>query len=141
MKMTKTPLLQAPISGSTTIYETLGYIEAHDAILDCDYAFLAYKETNRQNGKWRVRIKSSQTAGTEFDPAVIRAQARVAAADDQPYFTWGYSFEPGVADVRQIEFRVYIVDAEPTEIEIFIRLRNADHTPFEPKSMRFPWPS
>ena len=138
--MTKTPLLQAPVSGSTTKYETLGYIDAYDAVLDCDYAFLAYKEINRENGEWRVRIKSSQTAGTEFDPAVIRAQARVAAQDGEPYFTWGYGFEPGPSDARQIEFRVYIADFEPTEIEIFVRLRNADYSAGAPKSMRFPWP-
>ena len=140
MKILKTPLLRTPISGSTTKYETLGYIDAHDAVLDCDYAFLAYKETNRENGEWRVRIKSSQTAGAEFDPAVIRAQSRVAAAEGQSCFTWGYSFEPRVADVRQIEFRVHVVAAEPAEIEIFVRLRNADHTGSEPKSLRFPWP-
>jgi hypothetical protein len=141
MKTNTTPLLQTPVSGSATKYETLGYVDAHDGVLDCDYAFLAYKETNRDNGQWRVRIKSSQTAGTEFDPAVICAQSRVAAADGQSHFIWGYSFEPSAADPRQIEFRVYVVNDEPQEIEIFVRLRNADHTAAPPKSLRFPWPS
>ena len=141
MKMTNTPLLQAPVSGSATKYETLGYVDAHDAVLNCAYAFLAYKETNRETGEWRVRIKSSHTAGAEFEPAAICAEAQSAAAAGHPCFTWGYSLEPSAADPRHIEFRVYVFNGAPNEVEIFVRLRKADQTAAAPKSLRFPWPA
>jgi hypothetical protein len=135
-----TPLLPLPVSGSATKYEMLGYVDAHDFVLKCDYAFLAYKETNRDTGEWRVQIKSSQTDGAELDPAMIGAQSLAAAADGKTFFAWGYSLEPSAADVRRIEFRVYVVDGNPREVEIFVRLRKADHTPSAPKCLRFPWP-
>ena len=51
---------------------------------------------------------------------------------------------PGIhtakGDPRQIEFRVHVQDERPSEIEIFVRLRKADHSAGTPKSVRFPWP-
>ncbi len=134
-----TPLIQAPENDSERRYQTLGYLDAYDAVLNCDYAFVAYQETNTR-GEWRVRIRSSQTAGAEFDPAMIRNQARAAGAQGRPWFGWGYSFEPSQGDPRQIEFRVHVADGKPEAIEIYVRLRKADHSPDAPKSVRFPWP-
>ena len=51
-------LLEAPVSDSSHTYEKLGYVDAYDAVLNCDYAFVAYKETDRDGGQWRVRIRS-----------------------------------------------------------------------------------
>ncbi len=132
--------LHTPDSDSSTVYTELGYLDAYDAVLDCDYAFVAWQEKSRGSDDWRVRIKSSQTAGGEFDPAMIRSQARRAGAQGQPWFKWGYDFAPSSGDPRHIEFRVHVTDGEPREIEIFVRLRKADHTAGEPRSLRIPWP-
>ncbi len=79
------PLIEAPASDNTRAYETLAYVDAYDAVLNCDYAFVAYKETDKSNGEWRIMIKSSQTAGGSFEPAAIRNQARAASAQGKPY--------------------------------------------------------
>ena len=56
----------ASVPGGTQ-YQQLGYVDAYDAILNGDYAFVAYKETDT-SGAWRVRIKGHQTAGASFEP-------------------------------------------------------------------------
>ena len=95
MNMTATqPLIEAPASDRNTRYETLGYVNAYDAVLNCDYAFVARKETSRDSGEWRLRIRSSQTAGAVFEPAMMRNQARSTGAQGKPWFQWGYSFDP-----------------------------------------------
>ena len=136
----RAPLAEAPASDSARLYETLGYVDAYDAVLNCDYAFVAYKETERGSNQWRVYIKSTQTAGASFDPAAIRNKARETSAQGKAFFTWGYSFEPTAGDPRQIEFRVHVANSLPKEIEILVRLRKADHTAAEPKSVKFAWP-
>lgn len=134
------PLIQAPISDGIHDYKTLGYVEAYDAVSDCNYAFVAYQETEKGSAYWRVCIKSTQTAGGSFDPAAIRAKARETAERGRAYFTWGYHREPVSDDPRQIEFRIYVTNAAPREVEIFVRLRKADHRADLAKSVRFPWP-
>lgn len=136
----RAPLAEAPASDAYRIYKTLGYIEAYDAVLNCDYAFVAYQEIEKDSSQWRICIKSTQTAGGSFDPAAIRNKARETGAHGKPYFTWGYSFEPTAGDPRQIEFRVHVVDGLPDAVEIFVRLRKADHTADQSKSVKFAWP-
>lgn len=116
----------------------LGYVDAYDAVLNCDYAFVAYKETDSYG--WRVRIKSSQTAGAVFEPESIRNGARAAGASGKPWFPWGYSFDPSPSDPRCIQFRVHVADGLPSDIEIFVQLRRADGSPDTARSVRFPWP-
>lgn len=136
----RAPLAEAPASDVSRVHETLGYVEAYDAVLNSDYAFVAYKETERASNQWRVYIKSTQTAGGCFDPAAIRSKAREVSAQGKLFFTWGYRFEPTVGDPRLIEFRVHVADGLPKEIEIVVRLRKADHSPDQPKSVKFAWP-
>ena len=133
------PLVEAPASDGAHTYETLGYVDAYDAPLNCDYAFAAYKETD-SNGEWRVRIRSTQTAAAVFEPAMIRNQARACSAQGKPWFQWGYNFEPSAGDPRQIEFRVHCKDGQAKEVEMLVRLRKFDQTADAPKSVRFPWP-
>ena len=137
----RAPLAEAPVSDSSRQYEKLGYVEAYDAVLNCDYAFVAYKETEKDSGQWRVMIKSTQTAGGSFEPTAIRNKARETGAQGKAYFTWGYSFEPSVSDPRQIEFRVHVADGQPKSGEIYVRLRKADHSADAPKSVTFAWPA
>lgn len=135
------PLIEAPASTASYAYETLGYVDAYDAVLNCDYAFVAYKETDKSSGAWRVYIKSSQTAGGSFEPAAIRLKARETGAQGKPYFTWGYRFETSAGDPRQIEFRVHVANGQAKDVEIVVGMRNADHTAAKPVSVKFPWPA
>ena len=117
---------------------TLGYVEAYDAPLNCDYAYVAYRENDTARG---VSIKGHQTAGAMFDPEQMRLQARAAGAQGKPYFVWGYNFEPSADDARQVEFRVHVVSGKVSEIEMLLRMRLFDGKPDEPKVCRFAWPS
>ena len=133
-------LIEAPASipGSTQ-YEALAYLEAYDAVLNGDYAFAAYKETDG-DGAWRVRIKSLQTAGAVFEPDMMKSNARAAGAQGKPWFQWGYSFDPSPEDLRCIQFRVHVLNGKPHEIEMYLQLRKFDGTADEPRSLSFPWP-
>ena len=133
-------LVEAPFSNSTTQYETLAYLEVYDAVLNSDYAFVAYKETD-SSGAWRVRIKSVGTAGAVFEPVTIRNKAREIFAQGKTSFPWGYSLEPCVSDPRIIQFRVHLADGQPSEIEICARMRRFDGTADAMKSVRFRWPA
>ena len=135
------PLLETPASvpGGAS-YQHLAYLDAYDAVLDCDYAFVAYKETD-SNGDWRVRIKSSQTAGAVFEPAMMASNARSTSAQGKPWFPWGYSFDPSAGDPRCIQFRVHVKDGQPAEIEMFVQLRKFDGSADTAKSVKFPWPA
>lgn len=134
------PLLEAPVSNAVAEYETLGYVEAHDAVLDLAYAFIAYKERSRATGEWRVRIRSSRTGGAVLEPLLMAYNARVAHGEGRSWFTWGYSLEPRAGDPRMIQFRVHVRDGEPDEVEVLVRLRRADHSPGELHAIRFLWP-
>ena len=133
------PLIEPPPSDSERKYETLAYVAAYDAVLNCDYAFVAYKEID-WGGDWRIRIKSSQTAGGVFEPAIIRNQARWAAGQGKTSFQWGYSFDPSPGDPRTIQFRVHLKDGQPNEVEIFVQLRQYDGAADVSHSVKFAWP-
>jgi len=133
-------LLDLPASDASCKYEQLGYVDAYDAVLNCDYAFLAYKETDSAN-QWRVRIRSSATAGAVFEPAMMKSKSREANAHGRPWFQWGYSFDPSAGDPRNIQFRVHHRDGQTSEVEMYICLRKADGSAGQEKTVRFPWPS
>ncbi|HYG22862.1 MAG TPA: hypothetical protein VEH04_08775 [Verrucomicrobiae bacterium] len=134
-------LIEAPESDASTLYETLAYVDGFDAVQNCDYAFVAYKETCRDSGNWRVRIRSSQTAGAVFEPGIIQSTARSIAAQGRPWFLWGYSFDPSPGDPRKIQFRVHVSDGEPAKIEMLVQLRNFDGTADGLRSVKFAWPN
>lgn len=133
--------LVLPASDATYTYEKLGALEAYDAVLNCDYAFLIYKETERAGGAWRIRIKSSQTTGVVFEPDMIKSNTRAAGAQGKPFFTWGAGISPSAGDPRLIEYRVHQTDGKPSAIEIALQMRKADHSADAPKSVKVPWPA
>ncbi len=138
MNTTTRPLIETPanIPGGAQ-YQHLAYVDAYDAVLNCDYAFIAYKETDSFG--WRVRIKSSQTAGAVFEPDAMKSNARSTSAQGKTWFQWGYSFDPSASDPRCIQFRVHVANGQPSEIEIFVQLRKFDGSADAPKSVKFPW--
>jgi hypothetical protein len=133
-------LIEAPTSDTNYRYDTLGYVDAYDAVLNCDYAFVAYKETD-SSGEWRVRIKSSQTAGAVFELPAMRSKARETSAQGKSWFQWGYSFDPSAGDPRNIQFRVHVANGQPVELEMLVQLRRFDGTADAAKSVKFAWPS
>ena len=133
-------LVEAPAEENGTRIETLAYLDGYDAVINSDYAFVAYKETD-SSGAWRVRIKSLQTAGAVFEPDMIKNQARAAGAQGKPWFQWGYSFDPSEGDPRCVQFRVHVAGGKPSEIEMLLQLRKFDHSADEARSVRFPWPA
>ena len=110
-------LIEAPASDSARTIERLGYIDAYDAPLNCDYAFVAYKETDKDSNAWRIRISSSQTAGAVFEPDMIQKKARETYAQGKPWFQWGYSFDPSPSDPRNIQFLVHVKDGKLNYVE------------------------
>ena len=134
-------LIETPanVSGGAQ-YQHIAYVDAYDAVINCDYAFVAYKETD-SDGKWRVCIKSSQTAGAVFEPDAMKSNARSTGAQGKPWFQWGYSFDPSAGDLRCIQFRVHVVDGQASEIEMFVQLRKADGSNDAAKSVKFAWPA
>ena len=134
-------LIEAPASTASQEIVQLGYIEAYDAPINSDYAFVAFKETDKSTGAWRVQIKGKQTAGAVFEPEAMRLQARQAGAQGKPWFQWGYSFDPSAGDPRCIQFRVHVKDSKPSSIEMFVQVRKGDGTADAPQSVSFPWPA
>lgn len=134
------PLLDVPVAPSGCRNEALAYVDAYDAVLNTDYAFLAYKEID-SSGDWRVRVQSSRTAGAVFEPAMMKSQARAAGAQGKAHFQWGYSFDPSASDPRRIQFLVHVVNGKASAIEMIVQLRKFDGTADEVRSVRFPWPA
>ena len=134
-QLTETPTLIP----SNAKYQHLAYVEAYDGMQRRDYTFVAYKETDR-DGSWRVHIRSSQSGGTVFEPALIKTTARSAGVRGEPWFPWGENFNPSPEDGRQIQFRVHVANAQPSEIEMLVQLRKVDGSIKTAKSVTFPWP-
>ena len=81
---TALPSLQPPASEASEIQsELLPRLDTDDAALNTRHPFLAYKETNRTSGAWRVRIQSRHAATALLYPAAIRLQARAVSEKGQ----------------------------------------------------------
>lgn len=133
----------APKSSSHTQVEQLAYLESFDAVVDKDYAFVVYKETKLDSGKWVVRIKGSATAGTVFDPesASLKNAIKKAAAHEEPHVVWGFNLQPKETDPRLVENRLLIDnDGKPKAIEIRLITRKADRSPMTEKVASVDWP-
>lgn len=133
-------LLSAPQSTTDMHITPLASLDAYDAILHDEYAWIAYRETE-PSGAWRVRIKSRHLTGVVFEPAMMQNQARSAAAQGKPFFNWGNGIDPSAADARRVEYRVYVEGGKPATIEIIAQMRKADGSADTMKSARFPWPA
>ena len=136
-------VVYAPKSSSHTEVEQLAYVDSFDAVVDKDYAFVVYKETKTDSGKWVLRIKGSVTAGTAFDPgsSALKSAFKKAAGHDEPYVVWGFNLKPKEGDPRLVENRVLIDgDGKPTALELHLITRKADQSAREEKVVTVPWP-
>lgn len=136
-----TTLIEAPASTQSQDIQVLAQLDAYDAILNDDYAFVAYKETDTSTGDWRVRTKARHLTGVVFEADAMRTNARAAHAQGKQFFTWGNCIDPTAGDPRSVQYRVYTHDGKPGQIEVFVQLRKADGTADSPKSVKFAWPA
>ncbi|MCX5689029.1 MAG: hypothetical protein NTV94_04450 [Planctomycetota bacterium] len=135
-----TKLIDAPESTDSQKIEVLAELDAYDAVLNDDYAFIAFRETDISTGSWRVRIKARHLTGVVFEAEAMRLNARSAGSQGKPSFLWGNSMDPSAGDPRSIQYRVHVKDNAPSEIEICVQLRRGDGSADSPKSVRFSWP-
>jgi hypothetical protein len=137
-------VVQAPKSSAHIAVEQLAYVESFDAVVDKDYALVAYKETKTDSGKWVLRIKSATTAGAVIDPdnASLKQAFKKAAAHAEEFVVWGFNLTPKGEDPRLVENRIFVgEDRKPTHVEIHLVTRKADGSPMPEQVARFDWPS
>ena len=135
--------VHAPKSSSHMEVEQLAYVESFDAVVDKDYAYVVYKETKTDTGKWVLRIKGSVTAGTVLDPSAsaLKSAFKKAAGHDEPYVVWGFNLQPSENDPRLVESRVLIdSDGKPSALELHLITRKADQSARDEKVVTVPWP-
>ena len=137
-------VVHAPKSSTDTKVEQLAYLESFDAVVDKDYAFVVYKETKSDSGKWVLRIKGSVTAGTVFDPAspALKGAFKKAAGHDKPHVVWGFNLQPKENDPRLVENRVLIdSDGRPSALEVHVTTRKGDNSARDEKVVTVDWPA
>ncbi len=136
-------LLSAPESTATTEIEELAYISSYDVIANADYAYLAYKLTDKKSGKWVLKIAGKDTAGSSIDPerASLAKNIKKAAEQGKKYITTGFQITPGEGDPRMVEHRVYFDKSlEPSYVEMIVVTRKADGSANEKQIAKFAWP-
>jgi hypothetical protein len=137
------PLVSAPASTDRAQIEPLGYFESHDAMVNKDYAYAVYKETNPANEKWYLKIKATCTAGTSLDPdhPSVRKNISEAAKAGKDYIVFGFNLVPKGDDPRLVENRMYFDEnLNPTKVSMHLITRNADGSPTPEQTINFDWP-
>jgi hypothetical protein len=136
-------VVKAPKSSPHIEVEQLAYIESFDAVVDKTYAFVVYKETKVDSGKWVIRIKGSVTAGAVFDPdnASFKNALKKAAGHEEPYIVWGFNLQSKEGDPRLVENRVLIDQSgKPSALEIHLITRKADGSARDEDVLSIQWP-
>ena len=136
-------LVQAPASSHHTKIEELGYVESYDAVIDKDYALVAYAETKTATGKTVVKVKSLNTAGSAFDAGhdAFRKALRAAMVRGEEYLIWGFRFNTSENDPRVVENHVFGDEqGNPSALELHLVTRKIDGSAAEPKVVRVDWP-
>lgn len=133
-------LVDAPDSSIYYQIENLGYIEAHDDVIDKTYAFRVYKETNTASGEVMIKIKSNLLAGTSITPQIANKKSLEAEEKGMKYSKIGSPFNsPGKNDPRKIEYRLYQKNGKPDYIKIFVVTRKDLHKRKAPKILKVDW--
>ncbi len=140
---TNDQVIPAPKSSTAREVEQLAYLESFDAVVDKDYAYVVYKETKTDSGKWVIRIKASVTAGAVFDPdgSALKSAMRKAAGHDEPHVVWGFNLQPKAGDPRLVENRIILgSDGSPSALEVYLITRKADSSARESHIATIAWP-
>jgi hypothetical protein len=140
---TSDQVITAPKSSPSTAAEQLAYLESFDAVTDKDYAFVVYKETRTDSGKWVIRIKGSVTAGAVFDPAgsAFKTAIKKALGHDEAHLVWGFNLQPKQGDPRLVENRVVLGNnGKPSALELHLVTRKADGSARDEQITTVAWP-
>lgn len=98
--------------------EPLRSATAAEPVLDTQHPFIAYKETHRASGAWRVRIHSRRDATTVLYPNAMRLQARATTEQGKTSFTWTNTAIGSSGDAERVTFRVHVNNGQPAAIEV-----------------------
>jgi hypothetical protein len=137
-------LIPLPKPSASIGVEQLGYVDSYDVIADKDYAYLAYRETRTDTGKWTIKIKAKSTAGASIDPnhPSFARSLEDAAKKGECSIPYGFRLTPKDADPRRVETLVHFgEDRKPSKVELHLVTRRADGSPKDERVMSFPWPS
>jgi hypothetical protein len=140
---TNDQVVTAPKTSSSITIEQLAYLESFDAVIDKDYAFVVYKETKTDSGKWVIRIKGLATAGAVLDPdsSAFKTAIKKAVGHDETHFVWGFNLQPKQGDPRLVENRVMLgSDGKPFALEVHLVTRKADSSAREEQIATTVWP-
>lgn len=125
----------------------LAYVESFDGVSNQTFAVLAFVESDKTKGRWRVRIWSEGkeiTGKTSLRPdrASFRKRMSEAAREGKDYFLAGNHREPTKNDPRLLENRVYFEEASmrPTHLELRLATRNVDGSAKDAKVVKVEWP-
>ena len=133
-----------PEESFSTEREELGYISSYDVISDTDYTYVAFKETRKKSGEWKLIIRGKDTAGTSLRPDSdsLAKKIKEAAKAGKDYIVTGFSLTPTETDPRLVEHRVYFDESQqPSSVEIHVVTRNADGSAKNKKVAKFSWPA
>jgi hypothetical protein len=73
-------LVSAPESTERARIEPLGHFQSTDDVVNKDYAYAVWRETNPETGKWTLNIKATVTANTKLDPDHPSVRTNMAKA-------------------------------------------------------------
>lgn len=119
----------------------LGFVEARDDVDQKTVGFVVCHRKNLDTLEEDVIIQSNIAVGAGLTLSEARKKAQQALAESKPFVTFGLPFNPlGPGDKRMVEYRLYQQNGEPTAIEVFVVMRNADRSPKEAKTLRVDWP-
>ncbi len=122
----------------------LGYIEETDDVDHTTYGIIVYKETDLDTGIYIVKIFPSRFTsiyGSTYTFAQAENLTKKAQEDGVEYGSNGPRFNPiGVNDPREVEYRIYQTNGEPTYLEIYIVGRDADRQAKPAKTLKIDWP-
>jgi hypothetical protein len=117
--------------------EPLPSADSSEPVLDTHHPFVAFKETHRASGAWRVRVQTRDDATTLLYPNAIRLQARAVSEKGRSSFTWTNPAFATSGAAEPIRFRVHVNDGEPAAIEVLPTNPAAGRA----SPVRFSWPS
>ena len=112
-----------------------------DKATPSDNAFVAYKETHRASGAWRVCVDAGDAAAAVLYPYALRLQARASSERGNKWFFWSNDTTHAAPDAPHIKFRVHVSGGQPAAIEVLFPCGKREHRVGEAKHLKFSWPA
>lgn len=146
----KQSLVEKHCTKTSTDYEVnvLGYLEERDDIPPREgvqkqwYGFIIcrIKDLTKSSNNVEVKIASNWLTGTTFTSEKALQLAAKSQKEGKEYIMWGEPYKPvGDLDPKRVEYRLYQENGQPTAVEVYVVMRNAERTAKEPKTLRIAW--